>query len=174
MSTSAATTLSLSGPIRALVRVQTRSCQTATVHLSLSHRGTRHWRSTFTFEVRQKRCQSTARNARGTPPPPKPSATGAIFRMFGGSFRNLLSTFRGQRLKAVFRQNPEELVLALVMYAPISTTLGLSNSLTPLKSRRLRWHHRLCSPTVLHILLLAAVYTISGTCCKVSSPRSLL
>ncbi|EON99288.1 putative tpr domain-containing protein [Phaeoacremonium minimum UCRPA7] len=37
--------------------------------------------------------------------------------MFGGSFRNLLSTFRGQRLKAVFRQNPEELVLALVILA---------------------------------------------------------
>lgn len=147
MSAAAVTNLSLSGPFRALVRVKTRSCRTTTVQLALSHRGTPHWRSAVTFEIRQTRCQST-RNAH-EPPPPKPSATAAILRMFGGSFRNLLGTFRSQRLKAAFRQNPEELVLALVMCVTVPIIMNMSEVLISFKSRRLCWPRRLFCPTIL-------------------------
>ncbi|TPX15717.1 uncharacterized protein E0L32_000051 [Thyridium curvatum] len=51
------------------------------------------------------------------PPPPRPSFGRLLLRVVGGSFRNLFSAFRGRNLKTLYRQNPEELVLALAILA---------------------------------------------------------
>ncbi|KAK3684879.1 hypothetical protein B0T22DRAFT_499980 [Podospora appendiculata] len=51
------------------------------------------------------------------PPPPRPSIARLIFTALWDSFKHPASAFRGQTLKKLFQQSPEELVLAIVVLA---------------------------------------------------------
>ncbi|KAK3327815.1 hypothetical protein B0T19DRAFT_400633 [Cercophora scortea] len=51
------------------------------------------------------------------PPPPRPSMARLIFKALWDSFKHPASAFRGQSLKKLFQQSPEELVLAIVVLA---------------------------------------------------------
>ena len=72
--------------------------------------------------VRQARFQSTAstggndgQNKQPPPPPPRISPGRLLARLVGGSFRTLGNVFRPTSLRLLYRSNPEELVVALVM-----------------------------------------------------------
>ncbi|OAA67979.1 tpr domain containing protein [Niveomyces insectorum RCEF 264] len=59
--------------------------------------------------------------ARPRPPPPPPPPRGRLpfvrllFRAMAGSLRSIFTPFRGQTLRTLYRQNPGELVLALIV-----------------------------------------------------------
>jgi len=58
------------------------------------------------------------------PPPPKPTFRQILVAVLGGSLRNLRNSLHGQSLRTLFRQNPEELILALVWYVTMLCTGG--------------------------------------------------
>ena len=65
---------------------------------------------------KRRESSSSGKNATEQQPPLPPSKL--IFRAIrqGLSFRPLLQAFRGQNLRTLFRQSPEELVIAIIMY----------------------------------------------------------
>ncbi len=71
---------------------------------------------------RQARFQSTAstggndgQNKQPPPPPPRIPPGRLLARLVGGSFRTLGNVFRPSSLRLLYRSNPEELIVALVM-----------------------------------------------------------
>ncbi|KAI0179121.1 TPR domain-containing protein [Hypoxylon sp. FL1284] len=73
------------------------------------------YEATMRYNVQQKRQLSSPRDANATQPPM------SSFRLFlravrqGLSLRPIVSAFRGQSLRTLFRQSPEELVLAIIL-----------------------------------------------------------
>ncbi|XXH03552.1 hypothetical protein Hte_009957 [Hypoxylon texense] len=68
----------------------------------------------------QRRPLSSSRDANEPKPPMPPSKL--LFRALkqGLSFRPIISAFRGQSLRKLFRQSPEELVLAIIILCALS------------------------------------------------------
>lgn len=90
------------------------------LHLPLQlHGATRQrWSVVFVLaNARSARNQSTSASGQKpdrNPPPPRLSAR-LLLRALRQSLGNLGSTFRGQNLRILFRQNPEELIIALAV-----------------------------------------------------------
>lgn len=87
---------------------------------------TPHIESSITYRLQQRRYQSSSPNKKPDeqkPPPPSfPSILRALRQSF--SFRPLFSAFRGQNLRTLFRQSPEELTIALVLFVIPSIILN--------------------------------------------------
>lgn len=69
------------------------------------------------LQLLQKRRQSTSSGKKATEQQPPMPPSKLILRALrqGLSFRPLFNAFRGQSLRALFRQSPEELIIALVL-----------------------------------------------------------
>ena len=146
------------------------------------------------YRTQQSRYQSSSpdkRSARQNPPTPTPSL-GEILRALrdGLSFRPLLSSFKGQSLSSLYRQSPEELVMALILcvfslfqflhffMSPGTDIVCLSLSLLPpsppLQSCLRRRCMCLCGICLLPLLPIRPVHSIPSRHRQVPSTSSLL
>ncbi|KAI3326211.1 TPR domain-containing protein [Xylariaceae sp. AK1471] len=67
------------------------------------------------FLQKRRQSSSTGKNANEQKPPMPPSKLILRALRQGASFRPLFNAFRGQNLRTLFRQSPEELIIALVL-----------------------------------------------------------
>jgi hypothetical protein len=71
------------------------------------------------FLQKRRQSSSTGKNVNEQKPPMPPSKLILRALRQGASFRPLFNAFRGQNLRTLFRQSPEELVIALLLYATL-------------------------------------------------------
>ncbi len=76
----------------------------------------RRFQSTTSNSQKPNSDGKDGRNAK-SPPPPRQTLTRVLIRALWASFRSLGAPFRGGTLRKLYRDHPEDLVVALAMYA---------------------------------------------------------
>ena len=127
---------------------------------------------------RQCRFQSTSTNREKSAPAEdgqSPPSFGR-FLLRALSLRHLTQAFRSRGLRKLFRQSPEEFVLAVVMCViSLDPTVRWHKPETNvLQSCRRRWDYSVYCPNLLYILLPRAVYSIPGTSRQITSKSFIL